>query len=424
MPAARSLALLLLLLLPLEALAAVGTVRFATGLASPVYLTSAPGDLARVFVAELGGGIEILDAVSGQARASAFLSLPAGASLYGLAFHPAYASNGYFFVYYQDGGGLCHLVRYTRSALDPDLADASSARTVLDLPTTFGHVGGWLGYGPDGHLYLQVGDSGDFMSHDAPNRGQSISGELLANVLRLDPDGEDFPGDANRYYAIPSDNPFVGLTGEDEIWAYGMRNPWRGSFDRETGDYYIADVGQDAREEIDFELAGSPGGRNYGWRLREGTIATPTGGVGGAQPPGGVDPIYDYTHGPGAFQGYSVTGGYVYRGPIAALRGQYFFGDFVSERIWSIRVDRTTGAVSDLVDWTAALVPDVGSIDSIVSFGEDSAGNLYLVDHGGEIFRIVDPTAVPALGPAGLALLAGLLVAAGARVVAERGYLA
>ena len=421
MPPGRSLALLLVLLLAPTAAADVASVRFASGLSSPVYLTSAPGDPARVFVAENPGQVEILDSDTGERRPSPFLTLPAGTSLLGMAFHPLYASNGFFYVYFQDASGACHLVRYTRSSGNPDLADAASAATVLDLAGNLGHAGGWVGFGPDGNLYLHVGDGGDFQSHDAPNRGQSITGELLANVLRLDVDGDAFPADASRNYAIPPDNPFVGATGEDEIWAFGLRNPWRGSFDRETGDYFIADVGQDTREEIDFERADAPGGRNYGWRLREGTVATPTGGVGGAQPPGGVDPVYDYTHGPGTDEGQSITGGYVYRGPIAVLRGRYFFADFVQARIWSIRVDRETGAVSDFVDWTDALVPDVGSIDSIVSFGEDTAGNLYIVDFGGEIFRLVGPAAVPALGPAGLGCLAGVLAAAGA-LAARRSF--
>ena len=379
----------------------VGTVRFASGLSNPVYLTFAPGDFERVFVAENSGDVEILDVHTGARRPSPFLSLPAGTSLLGLAFHPNYANNGYFYVYYQASGGACHLVRYTRAPGNPDLADPSSAQTVLDLATTGGHVGGWIGFGPEGYLYLHVGDDGNFQSHDASNRGQSITGELFANVLRLSVDDDDFPGDSTRNYAIPPSNPFVGTAGEDEIWAFGLRNPWRGSFDRDTGDYFIADVGQDSREEIDFERAGGAGGRNYGWRLREGSVATPTGGVGGPQPIGGVDPIYDYTHGPGTNEGQSITGGYVYRGPIPSLRGAYFFGDFVRARIWSIRVDRNTEAISQFTDWTDAFRPDIGTIDSVVSFGEDGAGNLYILDFGGEIFRVVQRTQMPRIGPGG-----------------------
>ena len=390
----------------------VRTVRFAS-FGGPVYLASPPNDLARVFVASLYGSIEILDARTGATRPSPFLSLT-NQNILGFAFSPSFASNGHVFVYVEDPDNACHLVRYTVSASNPDRADPASARTILSFPATDEHVGGWLGFGPDGDLYLQVGDGGP--ANDPAGRAQSITGELQGNVLRLDPEHDDFPADGGRNYAIPAGNPFVGVAGEDEIWAFGLRNPWRGSFDRATGDYFIADVGEDNREEIDFERAGSPGGRNYGWRLREGTIATPTGGVGGPEPPGGVDPIYDYAHGPLANQGYCITGGYVYRGPVTALQGQYFFGDCVTGRIWSILVDRNTGAVSNLTDWTTAFTPDVGSITDVVSFGEDALGNLFILDlNTGAIFKIVGPTAIPGTGPFVSWALIGLLGAVALR---------
>ena len=212
------------------------------------------------------------------------------------------------------------------------------------------------------------------------------------------------PADANANYAIPPSNPFVGVSGDDEIWSYGLRNSWRPSFDLTTGDLYIADVGQNAREEVTVQPAASVGGENYGWRLREGMIATPSGGVGGPAPPGAIDPIYDYTHGGGPTQGFSVTGGYVYRGPIAELQGDYFFADFGSERIWSLRFDGSSPATFNgtnftaFTDRTASLVPDVGTIDQISSFGEDGAGNLFILDLGGEVFEVIAegaPTATP-----------------------------
>lgn len=389
---------------------AVGTVLFASGLASPTYVTAPAGDFTRLFVTELSGDIEILDATTGVQRAAPFLTIPGvdGEGLQGLAFHPDYDTNGFFYVYYFDNNAS-HLVRYTRSA-NPDLADGASAFPILTISQPFSnHNGGWIGFGPDGFLYLPVGDGGS--QHDPSDNGQSITGELLANVLRIDVNGDDFPGDAGRNYAIPSSNPFVGVTGEDEIWAYGLRNPFRASFDRLTGDFYIGDVGQNTREEIDFQPAASSGGENYGWRLREGTIATPTGGIGGAQPSDGVDPVYDYLHGTGTDQGNSVTGGYVYRGPITSLNGKYFFGDFQNERIWSI--EHNGVAVTEFLDWTTAFVPDIGTIDQIVGFGEDAAGNLYIVDLGGQVFRVVGPVgAVPALGGDPRALLALLPAAA------------
>jgi len=395
-------------------------VRFASGLVTPVYLTAPPGDLERVFVAEyFTGEIKIFDVATGEARQSPFLSI-GPTRLLGMAFHPDYEHNRFFFVYTEGELG-CQLIRYKRSPMNPDLADAGSGKVVLELPGEAEHLGGWVGFGPDGYLYLQVGDNENSGVHDPSNNSQGITGELLGDVLRIDPDRDAFPFELNRNYAIPPDNPFVGTAGEDEIWAYGLRNPWRGSFDRETGDYYLGDVGQYTREEIDFEPAGSPGGRNYGWRLREGSIATPTGGVGGPQPPGGIDPIYDYPHGTGPDEGNAVIGGYVYRGPIVALRGRYFFGDYVNPRIWSLRVDRDTSTVSEFVDWTDAFRPDVGSIDSIVSFGEDGEGNLYVVDFDGEIFRLADLVATPTLGPLGLGVLAILLGAAGiARLASTR----
>ena len=301
------------------------------------------------------------------------------------------------FVYVSDPDYACHLVRYTVSAAAPDRVDPSSALTLLSFPASTEHLGGWLGFGPDGDLYLQRGDGGG--DNDPENRGQNITGELMGDVLRLDPEHDDFPADDTRNYAIPPSNPFVGVDGEDEIWAFGLRNPWRGSFDRATGDYFIGDVGENTREEIDFQRAGSPGGQNYGWRLREGTIANPTGGVGGPQPPGGVDPIFDYAHPPPPNPGTCITGGYVYRGPVTALQGQYFFGDCVTGKIWSIRVDRDTGAVSDFTDWTTTFTPAVGSLTDVVSFGEDALGNLFILDlNSGDIFKVVGPIAIPSTG--------------------------
>jgi hypothetical protein len=208
--------------------------------------------------------------------------------------------------------------------------------------------------------------------------------------MRVDVDADAFPADSNRNYGIPADNPFVGVDGADELWAYGLRNPWRASFDRLTSDFWIGDVGQGRREEIDFQPASSEGGENYGWRLREGSGPTPTGGVGGPPPPGNVDPIYQYLHsgqaGDPAFQGNSVTGGYVYRGPIAELQGRYFFADAVSGSVWSFDPANPAGTVRNM---NLDLTPDEGSIVSITSFGEDEQGNLLLVDGMGQLFQIV-----------------------------------
>jgi hypothetical protein len=222
---------------------------------------------------------------------------------------------------------------------------------------------------------------------------------LLGKVLRIDVDGDDFPMSSERNYRIPDSNPFADVrdpttrevitevTGDDEIWASGLRNPYRASFDRLTHDLWIGDVGQSFREEINYQPADWPGGANYGWRLREGKVATATplgSPVGGDPPPGNVDPVYDYLHGSGSFRGNAVIGGYVYRGPDPSLQGQYFFADAVSSHKW--KMDTTTYTVVNIDD---TVIPDVGTVSVPVGFGEDAVGNLYIVDHvSGSVFRI------------------------------------
>lgn len=368
--------------------------RIAVGLDSPLYATSPPGDFERLFIVEKTGQIRILDLNSESLLGTPFLNLPDSnlstdgeRGLLGLAFHPDYQSNGLFFVNFTDANGTTVIGRYQVSAGNPDVAEAGSGQTIFTLEQPFAnHNGGWMGFGPDGFLYISSGDGGG--ANDPENRAQNLE-DLHGKILRIDVNGDDFPDDPNRNYAIPTDNPFVGTVGRDEVWAYGLRNPWRPSFDSETGDLYIADVGQSAREEVNFQAAGSAGGENYGWRLREGSIATP--GVGGPRPAGAVDPVYDYLRGSGLFQGRSVTGGYVYRGPIEEYQGDYIFGDFVSEQIWSLRVNANTGELvpGSLTDLTGRFGADAGSIDLISSFGQDAAGNLYVVDFTGEIFQVV-----------------------------------
>ena len=371
----------------------IGTLRVANGLAAPTYVVAPPEDFNRLFILESNAGnILTMDLTDGVVdHATPFLTIPVdGEGLQGLAFHPRYGANGFFYVYYYTAsGGTPRTVveRFTRDPGDPDLADPASGRIVIEIAQPAGnHNGGWLGFGPDGYLYVPQGDGGG--QCDPNENGQDIT-TLLSSVLRLDVDGDDFPADPDRNYAIPPDNPFVGVAGADEIWSYGLRNPFRSSFDRLTGDLYIADVGQATYEEINFQPASSTGGENWGWDLREGFFETPDLGscVGGPPPPGNVDPLYVYEHGTGTNEGSSVTGGYVYRGPGDDLEGKYFFADYVNDRIWSI--DAATGA--NFTDWTATFVPDVGTINNIAGFGEDGAGYLYMVDRGGEVFRVVGP---------------------------------
>lgn len=387
--------------------------RLARGLSQPIYLTSAPGDDDRLFVVEKGGDIEIIDRHTGERSDTPFLDVSDQIStnsergLLGLAFHPDYVNNGLFFVNLTNRSGTTEIRQYQVSE-NPSLADASTSVELMSVSQPFSnHNGGWIDFGHDGFLYAALGDGGS--GDDPENTGQRLSTHL-GKMLRIDVNGDDFPEDANRNYAIPPTNPFAN-DGDDstlaEIWAYGLRNPWRNSFDSVTGDLYIGDVGQNAREEINFQNADSVGGENYGWRLREGDIRTP-GSVGGAAPADNVDPVYDYLHGGGDNRGNSVTGGYVYRGPISELQGNYFFGDFANSRIWSIEVDRESNSMvaDSFTDWTDAFDPDLGSIGSISSFGEDNLGNLYVLDFNGEVFAVVPEPNTSSMLLGGLVLLA------------------
>jgi len=391
--------------------------RVVAGLSRPVFLTAPPGDFERVFVIEQQtGNIQIVRPASHTVDATPFLTVGGLATgfeqgLLGLAFHPDYATNGFLYVYITDPD--TRILRYTVSPSDPDLADPGSELQILaiDQPQA-SHNGGWIGFGPDGYLYVATGDGGganDEGTGHTPVTGnaQDVTDNLLGKILRIDVDADDFPADATRNYAIPADNPFVGVTGDDEIWVYGLRNPFRSSFDRQTGDLWIGDVGQGACEEVDVLVGGGVGGENLGWRLREGTIATPT--VGGARPPGNLEPIFDYPHPgtgeacsgpPAGFEGIAVTGGYVYRGPVAELQGRYFFGDFGSGDLWSLRFDGSAPGAFDGTNYTELtehrfdprFVPDVGTIAAISSFGEDAAGRLYVLDYAdGDVFAVPEP---------------------------------
>ncbi len=359
----------------------IGSELVTAGLDAPVFVGAPPGDQARLFVVEQNSArIRIVRA--GQIDLAPFLDIAAKVSsggergLLGLAFHPDYDQNGLFFVNYTDLGGDTVIERYQVSA-DSNLADPASASAVLSIDQPFAnHNGGHLAFGPgDGYLYIGTGDGG--AGGDPGDRAQS-GATLLGKMLRID---------VNRAppYAIPPDNPYLGEAPRDEIWAFGLRNPWRYSFDSATGDLWIGDVGQNLWEEIDFQSAASQGGENYGWRLMEGAHCF--------NPPSDCNdgslalPIHEYGHGGNPFR-CSVTGGYVYRGPMTALQGTYFYADYCSAQIWTFRYQN--GQVVEHVERSAEMDPGGGrSIDDISSFGEDAAGNLYLCDRGGELFRVV-----------------------------------
>ncbi len=350
-----------------------------------VFVTGAPGDGGFVYALrkDVGDIVRINTATGAQ---STFLDIPSTQFLaggergvLGLAFHPDYADNGRFFVFLTNPVGSIEVREYARSDANPAVAVPAVVQTIITIPhPNFGnHNGGSLAFGPDGYLYVATGDGGG--ANDPNNNAQNIN-VLLGKILRLDVNGDGFPANSSRNYAIPDDNPFAGATpGAAEIWAYGLRNPWRISFDSQTGDLYIGDVGQSAREEVNFDAAGGPGGLNYGWDYREGKLQGPS------APPNPpiafVEPVFDYPR----EIGHSITGGYVYRGPAPGLQGAYFFADFVTGRLMTLRM--VNGVAEDTIERTAQVVG--ANLQQISSFGTDNAGNLYAVSLTGAIYRLV-----------------------------------
>jgi glucose/arabinose dehydrogenase len=346
-----------------------------SGLNSALYLTAPPNDLNRLFVVEQIGTIRIIK--DGNLLPTPFLDITgqvlAGGEqgLLGLAFYPDYATSGRFVVHYNDLAGDTRLSVFQVSS-DPDIANLASEQVILTADQPYSnHNGGQVAFGPDGFLYLGLGDGGS--ANDPEGRGQNLS-ELLGSILRLDIQ-------SGNPYTIPSDNPFLGKVDTlPEIWSYGLRNPWRFSFDRATGDLYIADVGQNQLEEVDIAPASSGYGKgaNYGWNIMEGSRC-----LGGAEcdQTGLILPDFEYGHD----QGCSITGGYVYRGSaIPNLQGLYFFGDFCQGWVRSFRY--AAGEAIELTDW-----PTLRPGGAITSFGEDAAGELYVVGPGG-VFKVVpDP---------------------------------
>ncbi|HET6796719.1 MAG TPA: PQQ-dependent sugar dehydrogenase [Gemmatimonadales bacterium] len=347
----------------------------ATGLSFPLYLTTPPGDLHRLFIVEKTGGIRIVK--DGSLLPAAFLDLSGQVSggseqgLLGLAFYPDYTTSGLFVVHYTDPAGNTRLSTFHVSS-DPDVADPATEQVILTAEQPFdNHNGGQIAFGPDGFLYLGLGDGGG--GNDPQGRGQDLS-DLLGSILRLDVS----PGNS---YTVPPDNPFVGQQPavRPEVWSYGLRNPWRFSFDRANGDLYIGDVGQGSLEEIDVALAaeGSGKGKNYGWNIMEGTSCL-SGGT--CDESGLALPVYQYSHTNG---NCSVIGGYVYRGSaLPNLQGVYFFGDFCTGVVHSFRY--AGGAANEVTDW-----PALHTSGPLTSFGEDPAGELYVLESSGRVSRIV-----------------------------------
>lgn len=389
-----------------------------TGLTRPIYLTHAPGLFDRIFVVEHRGS----GGVAGNAAVKIY-SLPSytfvstfltvtGVStgneqgLLGLAFHPNYLTNGKLYVHYNSSAsaGATMVAEYIANGTPATATTASLGPNGVIFTQSqpqSNHNGGWMSFGPDGYLYLALGDGGNANDtgtghHATIGNGQDINTNL-GKILRFDVDGDDFPGDANRDYRIPPTNPFAGaIPGNDEIWAYGLRNPWRNDFDPATGDLYIADVGQNIWEEVSLQPAdinGSMGGRNYGWRCFESDAVFNTNG-GLCQPygVGNIPILLKYGHAssvaPTFRTGISITGGLVYRGcAIPGLQGTYFFADYGSNWIYSVQANPATNTFVNGTDRTAALV--TGGVGNITSFGRDAYGELYIVSQGGNIHKIV-----------------------------------
>jgi glucose/arabinose dehydrogenase len=357
----------------------LGLSRIVGGLSQPLLVTNAGDGSGRLFVVEQTGRIRIIK--GGRLVATPFLDLSASVShaseqgLLGLAFHPNYRSNGKLYVSYTDRNGTSIIREYHVLASNRDRVDGSSGRTLLRLQQPYAnHNGGNIAFGPDGDLYIGFGDGGS--AGDPGNRAQNL-GTLLGKLLRIDVNRRT----GTLPYGIPSSNPFVGRSGLDQIWAYGLRNPWRWSFDRATGDLWIGDVGQDRWEEVDRALASSDRnagrGLNFGWKVMEASHCySPSSGCSRT---GKTLPLTEYGHTGGRC---SVTGGFVYRGSVYPdLVGAYLFADYCSGEIWYVSRGAERGTVPTLALDSGAL---------ITSFGQDEAGELYIADGNGSVYRLTD----------------------------------
>lgn len=367
-----------------------GFVQVGTNFSLPVAVVNAGDNSQRLFIVEKRGQIEVIpNLVSGEKLADPFLDITSivdasqnEQGLLGLAFHPDYENNGFFYVNYifdpAFGGDVTRISRFSVTS-NPNIADPNSEMVLMEFGQPFiNHNGGDLHFGPDGYLYIATGDGGG--SGDTQNNSQTTT-NLLGNILRIDVDGDDFPADPLKNYAIPTDNPFVmDSMIEDEIYHYGLRNPWRMSFDAMNGDLYIGDVGQFSREEINFIPAGTSG-LNLGWKCMEGFSQFSNSNSCNEGVAQGIfyPPIFDVQHNTAE----SITGGFVYRGStFTDFQGWYFCIDFLTDRMWQLKRDMNG-------DWQNILVTGLG-VSSISSFGVSENNELYAVSYGGTLYRIID----------------------------------
>jgi glucose/arabinose dehydrogenase len=363
---------------------AASTTLVASGFAAPVFLTAPQGD-SRLFVVEQGGIIKVRtgSTVSNFLNISTLVESSGEQGLLGLAFDPNYASNGVFYVNYIDKVSKDTVIAAFRAPNPASgAADPSSRRLIMTIDQPAGrnnHKAGWIGFSATdpGQLYIATGDGGS--GNDPDGFAQNLNSNL-GKMLRITPN-------PNGGYSVPASNPFVSAPGNDEIWAYGLRNPYRNSFDRATGDLYIADVGQSTREELNFALNGSLGGANYGWRSREGRVDNP--GVGDADIAGRTDPIFDY----GRATGGSIIGGYVLRGTERSeLNGLYLFGDFVSNRLFTLN---SSNPDASFTDRSSLFGVPLSNSNRLLSFGEDSSGGVYALTSNGSVYLLAAPVPEP-----------------------------
>jgi glucose/arabinose dehydrogenase len=363
----------------------LATELLAKGFERPVWAGAPRSVKDKLWVMEQAGTVWIVDLKTGNRSEKPFLKINEQVTrkgneqgLLGLAFAPDFDKTGRYYVNYNEADGDTLIVRFVSK--DRLTTDVETAEKILEYDQPFSnHNGGWLEFGPEGFLYIATGDGGS--GNDPKNLAQDMSSPL-GKVLRLDVSGK-------KGYEVPGTNPYLNAKNVHPlIVACGLRNPWRCSFDRKTGDLWIADVGQNHWEEINVIHLKDLAKKNFGWRLREGDIGTPAKSAGGEAPSDHVGPVYVYKHGNGPEEGLSVTGGYVYRGSkIPGFEGRYLFADYQNPRIWSFVMK--SGKAEDFKDHTRELQPEGGRINLISSFAEDASGELYLVDHSGAVYRMV-----------------------------------
>ena len=361
--------------------------RVASGLSAPIFVAGLPDGTGRIAVVQRAGVIRILDPVTSTFETTNFLDLTGQVDTAGekgllsIAFSPNFAADRTFYLHMNPtGSNVTEIRRYTTRADTYAIADAATHDVILTAPqpTATNHKGGTLMFDGAGRLLISLGDGGN-----TPQTSQQTA-SLLGKILRIDPATDDFPADPNRDYAIPAQNPLAVGAANREIYAMGLRNPFRFSVDPVSGDIFIGEVGQSTLEEVDRIAASNTALVNFGWNQREGSQPY----LGGADSVSFTLPVTEY----GRTLGASITGGVVYRGPIEDLQGQYIWGDFISGNLWSIpSASLVVGSVQPSTSYTArnaSFTPDVGTVNSVVNYGTDVSGNVYFVDIGGEVFRL------------------------------------